>query len=76
MYFDRLKPSTKARREGYAKMHGLKRLLLKLLAPNATHVAWREFDHWLEEEFGKDGWRDYMYRHIPTKKRGGPSEQK
>ena len=74
----REKPSTKARREGYTQLSKLQKLLSLLLFPNLYSKEWQEKqdDHWLEQEFDKDGWRDFMIRHTPVLKRGGPSEQR
>ena len=78
MGIKRDKPSTKARREGYAKLHGLKRLLILLLLGRKSRFKWGDepHDNWLEEEFDKIGWRDYMIRHTPALKRGGPDVQR
>jgi len=69
MEIKRDKPSTKARREGYAQLNKLERFLKKLLFPNLESDI--DNPHWFEEEFDKNGWRDFMVRHIPALKRGG-----
>lgn len=70
----REKPSTKARKQGYRKLHNLERLLIKLLYPKVLHQESEvDGEHWLKLEFLKVGWRDYMIRHTPALKRGGPA---
>lgn len=61
----REKPSTRARREGYAVLHDLKNLFMLLKIS--------KLDIWHDETNGL-GWRDYMVRHIPEFKRGGPAK--
>ena len=73
--YHRNAPSTKARREGYAQMHKLSDFLLRLFVPDYEsfrHDLDKEM-HWIEFEFNKSGWRDYMIRHTPALKRGGPA---
>lgn len=72
----REKPSTKARRDGYARLNKLGAFLFKILYPNYKRLFMEDDDHWLEQELDKPGWRDYMIRHTPALKRGGPNEQK
>lgn len=74
----REKPSTKARRDGYAQLHKLRHFLYKILRVKSspyTYAANYDEEHWLEVEFNKNGWRDYMIRHTPALKRGGPDVQ-
>lgn len=66
------KPSTKARRDGYAKLNKLGGFLFKLLYPYHDRFADGSENHWLEMELDKLGWRDFMIRYIPALKRGGP----
>ena len=69
------KPSTKARKEGYDKLHRLERLLCKLLCPKLLGCEVDE-DHWFNQAFkGNIGWKDFMIRHTPSLKRGGPDRQ-
>ena len=63
----REKPSTKARREGYAVLHNLKSILQKLC--NMRESVFYDVGPHSE----RTGWRDYMIRHIPEYKRGGPA---
>ncbi len=73
----REKPSTKARREGYAQLHKLKRLLVKLLYPKMLYKEYFiDDDHHFVDEFNKPGWRDYMVKHVPELKRGGVAQPK
>ena len=68
-------PSTKARRSGYAVMHRLKSFLHKVLdIENSPYTYGKTYDenHWLEVAFHGAGWKDYMIRHLPENKRGGP----
>lgn len=81
---NREKPSTKARREGYAQLHKLRRLLLAFM-PEPAHIKYvyeetnigfsMVNELWLETEFTRNGWRDYMVRHMPKNKLGGPDVQ-
>lgn len=67
----RNKPSSKARTKGYSKLHAVKRLLKKLLYPNVDTYEDHHFDEYFDHDSGD--WRDYMVKHIPEDKRGGPS---
>jgi hypothetical protein len=70
-------PSTKARRDGYASLFKLRRILIPLFLGYRKHLSRfaNQDDCWLDDEFDKVGWRDYMVRHLPVDKRGGPSVQ-
>lgn len=65
----REKPSTRARREGYAQLNKLHRLFFKLFLPDKLYMG-MHVDHWVQLEFNAIGWRDYMVRYIPEHKRG------
>lgn len=59
------KPSTKARREGYAQLFKLKLFLHNLLGIEQDSDLWNH-------ENKPTGWRDFMVKYIPPEKRGGP----
>jgi hypothetical protein len=59
------KPSTKARKDGYRVLGRLRNLLVLLLGHKTTE----------DDPFNRGlGWKDYMVRHIPEIKRGGPAQ--
>lgn len=65
----REKPSTKARRDGYRVLHNLTDVL--------RHLLYKKEDDWWytkEQDQTYPGWREYMVRHIPEFKRGGPDK--
>lgn len=72
----REKPSTQARKLGYAKLNILSRFLFKLLHTR-DHLqetyAWGEHPFLVQFNVHDTSWRDYMLRHIPADKRGGPA---
>ena len=55
--------STRARKKGYTVLNNLIRFLTYILVVG-------EPDMWSDIR-----WRDYMHRHTPTNKRGGPDKQ-
>lgn len=79
----REKPSTKARREGYAQLHKLRRLVERLIFPEfwnkhmhseiSDPYGTSRLDRCLtfRDEFSKDGWRDFMVKYVPEHRRGG-----
>lgn len=68
----RSKPSTKSRTEGYAKLNSLGHLLLLLLCPGYDPYNFdQELPLKIEFKISR-GWKDFMIRHIPPYKRGGP----
>ncbi len=56
--------STRARKKGYTVLLSLSSLLTDLFNIGDAEM-WK----------GGIGWRDYMHRHTPTNKRGGPDKQ-
>ena len=56
--------STRARKKGYTVLLSLSSLL-------TDHFNVGDAEMWK----GGVGWRDYMHRHTPTEKRGGPHKQ-
>lgn len=71
----RNKPSTKSRREGYAKLNRLLGFLHLLYFNKRFNPPFDgdPFNNWIEE-VSELQWRDYMVRHIPESKRGGPDK--
>lgn len=64
-------PSTKARQKGYGKLHGLKLFLFKMLENKQANLYVMK-GHWLDEEFIKLGWKNFINRFTPKDKLGGP----
>jgi hypothetical protein len=61
------KPSTKARREGYAQLFKLKLFLHNLLGIEQDSELWKD-------DAKPTGWRDFMVKYMPPEKRGGPEK--
>lgn len=68
------KPSTNARRVGYAKSHGLKRFLYKIFYPGKKFSFDEMMEHWLEIEFDSNRMVDFVMKFTPTSKLGGPEK--
>lgn len=69
-------PSSKARSRSHAALRKLFHLLWMLEVPYGYYGVYCRFDLYdIEEPEGIDfkGWRDWIIRHTPADKRGGPS---
>lgn len=66
-------PSTKARQIGYGKLRGLKLFLFALLENKKPNLYVMR-DHWLDQEFIKLGWKNFLNKFTPKTKLGGPKK--